>query len=135
MVFGEPSQLVRYIAVPISSRMPCFFAAFLCLITTALASPISKRQVPSFTFDGDAPYSVDAATLAAALTCPNGNPTDSSPPVLLVHGLSCAETATFPGGTDFFLHRYVVDGRIDMGRRLRSSFGGSGIHRLPCYAA
>lgn len=52
---------------------------------TVLASPI-KRQAPDFTFDGDAPFSVDAETLAAALTCPDGTPTSSSPPVLLVHG-------------------------------------------------
>lgn len=54
----------------------------------ALAGPIRKRQAPSFIFNGDAPFSVDAQTLAAALTCPNGVPTASSPPVLLVHGQS-----------------------------------------------
>jgi len=54
--------------------------------TYILASPLSKRQVPAFTFDGDAPFSVDAATLAAAVTCPNGTPSTDSPPVFLVHG-------------------------------------------------
>ena len=51
----------------------------------SLAAPILKRT-PSFVFPGDAPYTVSAATLAAALTCPFGNPTNSTPPVLLVHG-------------------------------------------------
>lgn len=50
------------------------------------SSQIVKRQVPTFVFEGDAPFSVDAETLASALTCPNGYPTSSSPPVLLVHG-------------------------------------------------
>jgi len=53
----------------------------------ALATPITKRQAPDFTYDGDAPFSVNAETLAASLTCPNGSPTSSSPPVLLVHGM------------------------------------------------
>ncbi|KAK3721766.1 hypothetical protein LTR37_002931 [Vermiconidia calcicola] len=48
----------------------------------SFASPILRRGPQS----GDAPYSVDAATLAAALTCPNGSPTSTAPPVLLVHG-------------------------------------------------
>lgn len=47
---------------------------------------VLSRGDSSFVFPGDAPYTVSAATLAAALTCPNGNPTKSSPPVLLVHG-------------------------------------------------
>lgn len=52
----------------------------------SLASPILRRGSTSFAVAGDAPYTVSPATLAAALTCPNGNPTQSSPPVLLVHG-------------------------------------------------
>lgn len=56
------------------------------LSTLAVASPLVKRAAPTFVFDGDAPFSVSADDLAAALTCPNGNPTTSSPPVLLVHG-------------------------------------------------
>ncbi|KAF2771874.1 alpha/beta-hydrolase [Teratosphaeria nubilosa] len=56
------------------------------LADLALAFPTIERDLPSFVFDGDAPFSVDTATLAAALTCPDGNPTESSPPVLLVHG-------------------------------------------------
>ena len=64
----------------------------------ALASPLSIRSVPSFVFDGDAPFSVDAGTLAASLTCPNGHPTSSSPPVLLVHGTSTTGEETWANG-------------------------------------
>lgn len=51
-----------------------------------LASPVAKRDAPDFAFAGDAPFTVSADDLAASLTCPNGNPTADSPPVLLVHG-------------------------------------------------
>lgn len=54
--------------------------------TQATPPHILRRGPSSFVFDGDAPYTVSTATLAAALTCPSGNPTKSSPPVLLVHG-------------------------------------------------
>jgi triacylglycerol lipase len=56
------------------------------LITIAAAAPVAKRAAPSYIFAGDAPFSVKADTLAAALTCPGGNPTAVAPPVLLVHG-------------------------------------------------
>jgi triacylglycerol lipase len=52
----------------------------------SLAAPTSKRASQSLVYPGDAPYTVDTATLAKALTCPNGNPTEDAPPVLLVHG-------------------------------------------------
>ncbi|EME86399.1 uncharacterized protein MYCFIDRAFT_84540 [Pseudocercospora fijiensis CIRAD86] len=52
----------------------------------ALASPFVRRSTPVFDFDGDAPFTVNPNTLASSLTCPYGNPTSSSPPVLLVHG-------------------------------------------------
>lgn len=58
----------------------------LLFVSYGLALPHMRRDVPTFVFDGDAPFSVDAETLAAALTCPSGTPNDSSPPVLLVHG-------------------------------------------------
>ena len=57
----------------------------LILSVHSLATPILRRA-PSFIFDGDAPYTVDSATLAAAVACPNGSPTNSLPAVLLVHG-------------------------------------------------
>lgn len=56
------------------------------LFNWSVANPILKRQAPTFVYDGDAPFSVDAETLAAAITCPNGNPTSAKPPVFLVHG-------------------------------------------------
>ena len=55
------------------------------LFTVAAAAP-TRRQAASYVFDGDAPFSVDADTLAAALSCPLGSPTAAAPPVLLVHG-------------------------------------------------
>ncbi|KAK4505859.1 hypothetical protein PRZ48_003824 [Zasmidium cellare] len=58
----------------------------LFLSVHTLASPVIKRDAPDFTFEGDAPFTVSASDLAASLTCPNGNPTADSPPVLLVHG-------------------------------------------------
>ncbi|KAI7216630.1 hypothetical protein KC333_g4724 [Hortaea werneckii] len=62
------------------------------------SSQIVKRQVPTFVFEGDAPFSVDAEILASALTCPNGYPTSSSPPVLLVHGTSSTGEETWSNG-------------------------------------
>lgn len=56
------------------------------LFSWSVANPIVKRQAPTFVYDGDAPFSVDVETLAAAITCPNGNPTSTNPPVFLVHG-------------------------------------------------
>ena len=57
-------------------------------LSFTLAAPphILRRGSTSFVFAGDAPYTVNANTLASALTCPNGNPTKAAPPVLLVHG-------------------------------------------------
>ncbi|WPG97606.1 Hypothetical protein R9X50_00038500 [Acrodontium crateriforme] len=56
----------------------------------AFASPTIKRDDnPSFVISGDAPFSIDTETLSDAITCPNGNPTASKPPVLLIHGTSC----------------------------------------------
>ncbi|EME47037.1 hypothetical protein DOTSEDRAFT_50533 [Dothistroma septosporum NZE10] len=51
-----------------------------------IASPIVARDGPSFIFDSDTLFSVDSNDLAASLTCPYGNPSAASPPVLLVHG-------------------------------------------------
>ena len=58
------------------------------LFTSIFAIPLLKRTTPSFSFAGDAPFTVDVETLSAAMTCPNGVPTASSPPVLLVHGMN-----------------------------------------------
>jgi hypothetical protein len=68
------------------------------LCASALAAPVLKRSAPSFVFDGDAPFSVDDETLAGSLTCPNGVPTASSPPVLLVHGTAVTGDATWGEG-------------------------------------
>ncbi|KAK0312140.1 hypothetical protein LTR91_002494 [Friedmanniomyces endolithicus] len=74
-------------------------ALFLTLFSVgSLASPIAKRQVPSFVFNGDAPFTVDSETLAAALTCPNGVPTQVAPPVLLVHGTGTTGQETWGEG-------------------------------------
>ncbi|PPJ56173.1 hypothetical protein CBER1_09085 [Cercospora berteroae] len=62
------------------------------------ASPVAKRAAPSFVFPGDAPFSVPVQTLANALTCPNGNPTKDSPPVLLVHGTASTGEETWGRG-------------------------------------
>ncbi len=64
----------------------------------SFAAPISKRGAQSFVLSGDAPFTVSTATLAAALTCPNGNPTSSSPPVLLVHGTGSTGEETWGSG-------------------------------------
>lgn len=72
--------------------------AALLLLTVAGASPILRRAAPTYAFGGDAPFSVDADTLAAALTCPRGNPTESAPPVLLVHGTATTGEQTWGKG-------------------------------------
>ncbi len=64
----------------------------------SLAAPLRTRSLQTFVYPGDAPFSVSSATLAAALTCPNGNPTASSPPVLLVHGTSTTGAETWADG-------------------------------------
>lgn len=76
------------------------FAFFLVLLSVhTLASPILlRRNASSFTFDGDAPWSVDANDLAASLTCPNGAPTADSPPVLLVHGTATTGVESWGDG-------------------------------------
>ncbi len=73
---------------PHSHAMSLLALFFTLFSVGSLASPIAKRQAPSFVFNGDAPFTVDTGTLAAALTCPNGAPTQAAPPVLLVHGTS-----------------------------------------------
>ena len=72
-------------------------ATFLFL-SLAGASPITRRAAPTYDFDGDAPFSVDAETLAAALTCPRGNPTTAAPPVLLVHGTATTGAQSWEKG-------------------------------------
>ena len=64
----------------------------------SFGAPILERGAQSFVFDGDAPFTVNTATLAAAFTCPNGNPTSSSPPVLLVHGTGSTGEETWGDG-------------------------------------
>ena len=56
------------------------------LLSVVSASPIARQAAPTYKFNGDAPFTVASQTLAAALTCPRGNPTAAKPPVLLVHG-------------------------------------------------
>ncbi|SMQ54852.1 unnamed protein product [Zymoseptoria tritici ST99CH_1A5] len=70
----------------------------LLISSLALASPLLPRAVPAFAFDGDAPFTVNADGLAASLTCPNGNPTTKSPPVLLVHGTATTGQETWADG-------------------------------------
>ena len=65
---------------------PLDLLVLLFSLQLTFASPIVEKRVPSFVFDGDAPFSVSPDDLAASLTCPYGNPTAASPPVLLVHG-------------------------------------------------
>jgi triacylglycerol lipase len=72
--------------------------AALSLLAIAGASPIARRAAPAYVFDGDAPFSVDAETLASALTCPRGNPTSAAPPVLLVHGTATTGNQTWSAG-------------------------------------
>ncbi|KAF7189161.1 Lipase B [Pseudocercospora fuligena] len=64
----------------------------------AIASPLVRRSAPVFDFDGDAPFTVDPNTLASSLTCPYGNPTSSSPPVLLVHGTATTGAESWGDG-------------------------------------
>lgn len=78
--------------------MPVINLLLLIFSVHSLASPILRRGAPSFAYSGDAPYTVSPATLAAALTCPNGNPTKSSPPVLLVHGTTSTGEETWGDG-------------------------------------
>lgn len=68
------------------------------LLAVAFAVPLAKRQSPTYVFDGDAPFSTNANTLAGALTCPHGNPTADAPPVLLVHGTATAGEQSWGGG-------------------------------------
>jgi hypothetical protein len=82
------------------------------------ASPVLRRQAPSFVFDGDAPFSVDDETLAAALTCPNGAPSQSSPPVLLVHGTAVTGDATWGEG---YVPALLADGYTACHVTLRES--------------
>lgn len=71
----------------------------LAVITIATASPVhTKRGAPDYSITGDAPFSVDANTLAAAITCPNGNPTSAAPPVLLIHGTGSTGAETWGEG-------------------------------------
>jgi triacylglycerol lipase len=64
----------------------------------SFAAPTQRRGLPSFVFDGDAPFTVAPATLAAALVCPNGSPTPKSPAVLLVHGTSSTGSESWGDG-------------------------------------
>lgn len=68
------------------------------LLTVACAAPLARRAAPSFLFEGDAPFSVAADTLAASLSCPRGNPTAEAPPVLLVHGTATTGDQTWGKG-------------------------------------
>lgn len=64
----------------------------------SFASPILRADTTAVARTADAPYSVDTNTLAAALTCPYGNPTSASPPVLLVHGTGSTGKETWGDG-------------------------------------
>lgn len=64
----------------------------------SFAAPTTRRGLSDFVFDGDAPFTVATATLAAALVCPNGNPTAKAPAVLLVHGTSSTGSETWDNG-------------------------------------
>jgi hypothetical protein len=81
-------------------------------LSFTIATPLQvlRRGNASFVYPGDAPYTVNAATLAAALTCPNGNPTKSSPPVLLVHGTTSTGEETWGDGYVPVCHRYKRPG-------------------------
>lgn len=66
---------------------------------SCFASPILRqRDVQSYVFSGDAPYGVDATSLASILTCPYGNPTSTSKPILLVHGTGSTGNETWGFG-------------------------------------
>ncbi|KAM0724188.1 hypothetical protein Q7P37_000070 [Cladosporium fusiforme] len=72
--------------------------ASLQFLAVAFAVPLAKRQSPTYVIDGDAPFSVNADTLSAALTCPHGNPSADAPPVLLVHGTGTTGEQSWGGG-------------------------------------
>lgn len=74
--------------------------SFGLLASAAPLVGVVTRDVPTFAYNGDVPFSVDAATLAAAMHCPNGVPTAAKPPVLLVHG-------TAASGNDTWMWTYV----------------------------
>ncbi|KAK3640618.1 hypothetical protein LTR56_003681 [Elasticomyces elasticus] len=102
----------------------------------SLASPILRRQQP-FLFDGDAPYSTDAATLAAALTCPNGVPTKAAPPVLLVHGTSTTGEESWGDGyvpalaAEGYTACYVtLPGRAMGDMQISSEYVAYGLHYI-----
>ncbi|KAK6389568.1 hypothetical protein LTR95_019702, partial [Oleoguttula sp. CCFEE 5521] len=72
---------------------------YLSLLSVATHGlPVLPRSAPNLASSGDAPFSVSQDTLAAALTCPNGNPTSSSPGVLLVHGTTSTGAETWAEG-------------------------------------
>ena len=80
-------------------------------LSFTVATPLHvRRGNASFVYPGDAPYTVNAATLAAALTCPNGNPTKSSPPVLLVHGTTSTGEQTWGDGYVPVSHHNMLSG-------------------------
>jgi len=96
---GHYTLVVLANTVPLLSHsLNMYTTAFISVFlwATVIASPITRRDAaPSFVFDGDAPFTVDVATLAASLTCPNGNPSSKSPAVLLVHGM-CIDLRELP---------------------------------------
>ena len=92
---GSPLKTYAFVFVFIMSLINLLLLIF---SVHSLASPILSRRAASFAFPGDAPYTVDPATLAAALTCPNGSPTQSSPPVLLVHGTTSTGQESWGNG-------------------------------------
>lgn len=67
-------------------------------LSLASASPIARQAAPTYKFNGDAPFTVASQTLAAALTCPRGNPTAAKPPVLLVHGTATTGAQSWEKG-------------------------------------
>ena len=69
------------------------------LSSVTYASPLLPRQSAStYVFPGDAPYDVSTAELSSVLTCPKGNPTANSKPVLLVHGTASTGNESFGFG-------------------------------------
>lgn len=78
--------------------------ASLLFLAIAHAVPIARRAAPTYSFDGDAPFSVSADTLATALNCPLGNPTAGAPPVLLVHGTATTGAQSWEKGYIPALH-------------------------------
>nr|POE67133.1 lipase b [Quercus suber] len=63
-----------------------FVLVFFIFLPFTFASPLAAQPAPEYTFEGDAPFSINSSVLADALTCPYGKPTLTWPPVLLVHG-------------------------------------------------